>query len=336
MKKKKKLRKIILIGSILAAVALPASVYAALEPIDLGTATGEQIPPVTPITAQNSAPVPVKEPGALQIPAIVSASQQIFRSINTGDIGGGIRQILGILGQMGLVDPATDAATVATDASNPGGSSSGNPYANPQTPEQVYNLQRHTDVVRSEDGQKLSQVVFGPQGQEAASVQLQAIQDAQQVSLSGQQGVADAYNDSAGLAQQNLASAKSVEAKSTAAQSKNVSQDILKALASQNADLGQIGAGNSAQLAELGKATSYQSAQISAVNAGIVALNDKAQTISVLSASQNYQSAQINAAIDRQSHYQEVKDSAQENAAYQSSSLIYIPGLVPKGTDGTN
>ncbi len=339
MMKKKKLPEIIIIGSILAAVALPASVHAALESINLVTTAGSQtlpITPIAPITAQNSAPTPTRQQGSLQVPSIVSASQQIFRSINTGNINGAIRQILGILGQMGLVDPATDADQVATDASNSGGSSAGNPYANPQTPEQVYDLQRHTDVVRSEDGQKLSQILFGSQGQQAAEVQLQDIEDAQQVALDGQQGVADTYQDSAAQAEQNVTSANNVEAKSTEAQSKKVSQDILKAIASQNADLGKIGAGNSAQLAYLGKAASYQSAQISAVNAGLVALNDKTQTIGVLAASQNYQAAQINAAIDRQSHYQEMKDSAQENAAYQSSSLIYIPGLVPKAANGTN
>lgn len=324
----KKLPKIIIIGSLLAAVALPPCVYAASEPIDLGTTTSEQTPPTT---AQNSTPTTTKQQGSLQVPLIISASKQIFRSISTGDINGAISQVLGILGQMGLVDPANDAAQVATNSGD-----SKNPYANPQTPEQVYDLQRHTDVVRSEDGQKLSQILFGPQGQQAAEVQLQDIESAQQVALDSQQGVADTYQDSAGQAEQSVTSANNIEAKSTEAQSNNVSQDILKAIAAQNADLGRIEAGSSTQLADLGKAASYQSAQLSAVNAGVVALNDKTQNLGVLAAAQNYQAAQINAAIDRQSHYQELKDSAQENAAYQSSSLIYIPGLVPKAPDGTN
>ncbi len=324
----KKLPKIIIIGSLLAAVALPPCVYAAPEPIDLGTTISEQTPSTT---AQNSTPTTTKQQGSLQVPLIISASKQIFRSISTGDINGAISQVLGILGQMGLVDPANDAAQVATNSG-----SRKNPYANPQTPEQVYDLQRHTDVVRSEDGQKLSQILFGPQGQQAAEVQLQDIESAQQVALDSQQGVADTYQDSAGQAEQSVTSANNIEAKSTEAQSKNVSQDILKAIAAQNADLGRIEAGSSTQLADLGKAASYQSAQLSAVNAGVVALNDKTQNLGVLAAAQNYQAAQINAAIDRQSHYQELKDSAQENAAYQSSSLIYIPGLVPKAPDVNN
>lgn len=324
----KKLPKIIIIGSLLAAVALPPCVYAAPEPIDLGTTISEQTPSTT---AQNSTPTTTKQQGSLQVPSIISVSKQIFRSISTGDINGAISQVLGILGQMGLVDPANDAAQVATNSG-----SRKNPYANPQTPEQVYDLQRHTDVVRSEDGQKLSQILFGPQGQQAAEVQLQDIESAQQVALDSQQGVADTYQDSAGQAEQSVTSANNIEAKSTEAQSKNVSQDILKAIAAQNADLGRIEAGSSTQLADLGKAASYQSAQLSAVNAGVVALNDKTQNLGVLAAAQNYQAAQINAAIDRQSHYQELKDSAQENAAYQSSSLIYIPGLVPKAPDVNN
>lgn len=330
--KKKKLRSSIIVTSF-ALVVLPASVYASLQPINLG-ATGEQTPSNLETIAEESLPVIGQKKGSsltsrevlLQVPPIVSVSQEIFRSINTGNIEGAINRILGILGQLGLLNPASESERIRTNPENP--------YSNPQTPEEVYQWQRHSDIIRSEIGQKLSQVVFGVKGQQALLQQTQAVQQAWQISQTGQRGVAATYQQSAGQAQQNVSYAKRVEAQAKKAQSAKVSQRILQALAAQNEDLAKIGSGNSAQLAYLGKAASYQSAQLSVTNSQLTALNDKTQTLEVLSASQNYQAAQINAAIERQSYYQQTKDSLQQNAAYQSSSSIYIPGLVPKG-DGT-
>lgn len=320
--KKKKLRKTIIIGSIVAAVVLPASVYAALQPINLETTVEEQLPS----TVQKSGSSLTSEEVLLQVPPIVSATKEIFRSISTGNIEGAIERFLGILGELGLLDPAYQSARVATNPENP--------YSNPRTPEEVYDLQRHTDIVRSEIPQKLSQIVFGPQGQQVLYQQTQAVFEAQQASLKGQQGVVETYQQSAQQAIENATYAENVRANATKAKSAIVSQDVLKAIAQQNEELAKIAAGNSAQLAHLGKAASFQSAQMSAANAQLVALNDKTQTLAVLGASQNYQMAQINAAIDRQSHYEQVKDSLQQNAAYQASNLIYIPGLVPKGNSG--
>lgn len=322
----KKRSRSILIGSIFAAVALPASVYASLQPIDLdlqpidlGT-IGEEI---LPDYGQKKGLSLTSREVLLQVPPIVSNTKDIFRSINTGNIEGAIDRIVGILGQLGLLDPAYESARVGTDPSGP--------YSNPQTPEEVYSLQRYKDIVRSSSPQKASQVVFGQVGQSALFKQSQAVAAAQQASLKGQQGVANAYQESAKLTTQNVAYAGNVEAQASKAKSENVSQDVLKAIAAQNSDLAKIAAGNSAQLAQLGKAASYQSAQLSAANTQLTALNDKTQTLAALSASQNYQTAQINAALDHQNHYQQLKDSLQQNAAYQSSNLIYIPGLVPKG-----
>ena len=338
---KKKLRRNITIGISVVAVALPASVYASLQPINLGQ-LNEQIPtdngPMNeqiPVDLgsigeeslsnngqQNSYPLNSNAP-SIQVTPTISVSGEIFRSINTGNIRGAINRILGILGQLGLLNPADESARVSTDP--------GNPYSNPQTPEQVYESQRHTDIVRSQIPQNLSQIVFGVRGQQALSQQARVVESAQKASKAGQQGVATTYQESVFQARQNVNSAKIVAVRAKKAQSSNVSQDVMKAIAAQNEDLAKIGSGNSTQLAHLGKAASYQSAQLSAANTQLAFLNDKTQSIEVLSASQNYQSAQINAAIERINHYQQLKDSLQQNANHQSSSLIYIPGLVPKG-----
>jgi hypothetical protein len=316
---KKTLRRSIIVASIVAAIALPATVFASLQPLDLNLETiGEEALP-------QSGPSHATQKALIRVPPLVSATRGIFHNISRGNAQGAINGILGILGQLGLIDPADEAVRVA---SNPSGD---NPYSNPQTPEEVYELQRHVDIVRSEIGQKLSHVVFGPEGQEALSQQLQAVEEAQQVSLLGQQGVVNTYQQSAQQAQINTTYATNVEAKSRKAQSATVSQDVLKALAAQSEDVAKIGAGNSAQLAYLSKAASYQSAQLNAANTQLATLNDKAQVLQVFGASQNYQMAQINAAIQYQNHYQQLKDSLATSAAYQAANTIYIPGLVPKG-----
>ncbi|NJO93697.1 MAG: hypothetical protein HC820_03840 [Hydrococcus sp. RM1_1_31] len=235
---------------------------------------------------------------------------------------------MGILGELGLLDPADESSRVGEGGTISDGSSDGNPYSNPETPEEVYELQRYTDVVRSEIPQELSQIVFGPEGQKSQSQQTEDLQLAQQATLEASLGANDAYEESVKLSKENADSAETVDAEADKAQSSKASQDVLKAIASQNADLAKIGAGTSSQLAQIGKAVSYQAAQLNATNTQLTALNDKTQVLTVLSASQNYQLAQLDAAIDHQSHYQQIKDSTWQRAAAQSSSVVYIPGLV--------
>jgi hypothetical protein len=314
----KKLRRSIIAGSVVTTIIIPASVFAALQPIDKN---------ILPIIEGNNGTLPVTLEELLKIPSIINATQEIFRSVNTGDITGTINHLSGILGKLGLLDPAYESTRIGTEAVN----KSENPYSHPQTPEEVYELQRHIDVVRSEIPQKLSQAVFGMQGQQALAQQNQFAQQAQQASLQGLQGVTIAAQASNQRAQQSTTYAQSVATQAKQAQSLNVSQDVLKALAMQSEDLAKINAGNSDQLAQLGQAASYQSAQLNATNIQLAALNDQTQSLQILGASQNYQMAQISAGIERQNHYQEVKDSLQQNTAHQASNLMYIPGFVSSG-----
>ncbi len=343
--KKTKLPRILIAGSIVAVVALPASA-ASLVPTDVNPVTfGEQVFGSTQPTNGSPNLVKVGEQaltsgqlssgslltigaGLLQVPApIVSTSQTIFQDISSGNFDTTVNGIFGTLGQLGLIDPATQSEQVWSEAINPGSQS---PFGNPQDPQGVYDLQRYVDAVRGQIPQQLSQAVFGPQGQQALSQLNQAVQQAQQTSLSGQQGVNDTYQVTVQQAQQNATQAENVDVKAQQAQAATASQTILKAETDQIADLARIGAGNSAQLSNLGRAASYQSAQLSAVNNQLTALNERGQLLEVLGASQNYQQAQTNAALQDQTHYQQLKDSLQQNANYQSTSSIYIPGLMPK------
>jgi len=353
--KKKKIGKKVLVGSLLAVCILPTSVYASIQPLDLVKNIGTEIADNDSIrdsleeissiadTARNV----FSRIGAgdldnafrdifslsgreelLEVSEIVSTSENIFRDIISSDIDGALDNVSRILGQLGLPNPFEEAQQVAADAL--AGRNGENPYANPQTPEEVYELQRYVDKVRASTPQKLSQVVFGLPGQQNLWQQQQAIGKAQRSALLGQQGATISYLKSARQARQNAAYAARVAVAASNARTANVSQDILKAIAAQNADLANVAVGQSAQLVSLGQAAFYQSAQLSAANVQLAALNDKAQTLSVLSAAQNSQAAQISAAIERQNHYQQLKDSLEKNSAYQASSSIFIPGLVPK------
>lgn len=331
---KRKWRRSILIGCI-AAVTLPITAYASLQPIDL------DIDPETVIYGNDSSQpwdeslpsgdeTPAGWEDVLQIPPIINTSKDIYHSISSGNVNEVLNGVIGILGELGLLNPTDAADNVGVGSESPAGRGSGEPYANPKTPAEVYDMQRSVGTVRSEIPQNFSQVVFSPQGQQVLSQQAKAIQQAQQASGAAQQGVAQASQASAQQAQQNAAHAENVKAKAVQAKSATASQDVLKAIAAQNEDLASIGSGNSAQLSELARAASYQSTQLNAANTQMAALNDKTQTLEVLSASQNDQMAQSVAAIDHQNHYQHLKDAIATNAAVQASSMIFIPGLTAK------
>lgn len=266
----------------------------------------------------------------LQVPApIVNTGETILKNISSGNFNGTLDTIFGALGQIGLINPDIESEQIWSEAINP---SSQNPYGNPQNPQGVYDLQRYIDAVGAQIPQQLSQAVFGQQGQQALSQLNQAIQQAQQTSLAGQQGANKTYQLTVQQAQQNAMQAENVDAEAQQAQTSSVSQQILKAVATQNSDLARIGAGNSAQLANLARAATYQSAQLSAVNSHLTALNERGQLLEVLGASQNYQQAQANAALQDQTHYQHLKDSLNQDSAYRTASVTYIPGLMPKGS----
>jgi hypothetical protein len=314
--KKKKLPKNIVACCLIGVFILPASVYASTQPIDWDSIYEDVL--------SNSE----GEDDLLKVPGIALKTSEIWRSINAGDTEGAIYGFFGLLGELGLFDPADISARLGDGTGEPGSQEGKNPYSNPKTPAQVYDLQRYTDLVRSEMSQKMSQTIFGTTGQQIRSEQAQSLQIAQSASLTAQQKTGEASKLSKEQATKNAESASKVIAESRKAQSAKASQDVLKAIAAQNADLASIGAGSSEQMAQMADSASYQSAQLSAVNAGLSALNDKTQSLEALSASQNYQLSQVDATLDHQIHYQQQKDSAQQSLVHRSSTILYIPGLV--------
>ncbi|GFE72155.1 hypothetical protein [Chroococcus sp. FPU101] len=271
-----------------------------------------------------------EEEGSIQIPAIISGAVQIYTGISQGNISGALNGLFGILGELGLIDAADETSRTASEATNPSGIEQDNPYANPKTPEAVYYLQQYIDTYRTEILQKNSQAVFGQNAQEARAQQIEVLQESQQASLNAQQGTIDALSKTQAETQLNEDAAAEVKAEAQNAESAKASQDVLKAIASQNEYLAKIGVGHSKQLENLTESASYQSAQLSAVNVGLNGLHEKAQGMEVLMASQNLQLSQIDAGVAHQTHYQQIKDSMQPMMAAQATTSMYIPDFVKK------
>ena len=289
---------------------------------------------VTPVSALGSTQTDVEPNGVsggatigevlYESPNIVNEVQSIWQKISSGNLEGAIE---GILGAIGLLNPAHESARISN------GEDGDNPYSDPETPEEVYELEQHTDIVRSQIPQQLSQVVFSPKGQKALAEQSAQVQAIQEVSNQAQQATSLVFQDSKQLAQTSTTHAENIEELAQEAESAQASQDILKALAAQNNDLAQIMAGNSSQLAQLGEIGVYTSVQLNGVTAQLKTLNDTGQTLEVLLASQNYLMSQVDDALGQQKDYQQYKDTLKNSLNRNMTQMVYIPGLFGGGGD---
>ena len=251
-------------------------------------------------------------------PNIVDNVQSIWPKISSGNLEGAIE---GILGAIGLLNPAHESVRISS------GEDEDNPYANPETPEEVYDLEQHTDIVRTQIPQRLSQVVFSPSGQEAMAERNERVQEIQRVSNEAQQAASVVTIESKQIAQTSTNHGDNIQALGESAQSADASQDVLKALAAQNQDFAQIIAGNANQLANLGEIATYQSVQLSGINGQLTALNETGQVTQVLLASQNYLLSQVDDALGQQKDYQQYKDTLKNSLNRNMSQTVFIPGL---------
>ncbi len=312
VKKRGVSKKLIIIFCIGGMMFLPLSVYGSTQPDDI------EVDEIEVETVEGLGRI--KEV-LKQTPTVIQQVQKLYGQISTGDFNSAIE---GILGAMGLLNPAQEAARISNSEDE------NNPYANPETPQEVYELQKHTAIVRSQMPQQLSQIVFSHSGQEAMARESEQLQQIQSASTQAQLGAGLAFGDLERIAQENGTYARDVGVTAGDAQSMRASQDVLKALAEQNEELSQIIAGNSEQLAYLGEIGAYQSLQLSGVNAQLAALNGKGQVLEVLMASQNYLMSQLNSTMTQQQEYQQYKDSLDHALNRNMLQMVFIPGLFPK------
>ena len=251
-----------------------------------------------------------------KIPTIVDDVRGIWKKLSLGNIQGAIEAALGA---MGLLNPAYESSEAISDDDNP--------YANPETPEEVYEWEQHAEIVRAQFPQQLSQVIFSRSGQEAMVEQIERQQSIQAVSEQAVQAGHKTWQSSNQIAQTNTTYAGNVRTLNEEAQSAQASQDVLKALAAQNEYLAQITAGNSNQLTQLGELAVHQSTQLNGVSTQLSALHGQGQTMSVMLASQNYLLAGIDGVLERQQEYQQYKDDVKDGLNQNLSGMVFVPGL---------
>ncbi|MDJ0647139.1 MAG: hypothetical protein QNJ60_00395 [Xenococcaceae cyanobacterium MO_188.B19] len=257
-------------------------------------------------------------------PTIIEKARTIYGQISSGDYDSAV---VGILGALGIINPASESG----QASN--SEDSENPYANPETPEEVWELEQYTDYLRSKMPQRLSQIVFGRTGQEKMAAESEQIQAIEQASYEATESANSAYSKTEEIAKENVDYADSVVDSASEAQASKASQDVLKAIAAQNKDISHIMAGNSEQLSYLGEIATYQSSQLSGLSSQLTALNGKGETLQVLMASQNYLLSQVDDALGQQKDYQQYKDSLERGIEQNMSRAMFIPGLFKDDVD---
>ena len=245
-------------------------------------------------------------------------AQTIYSQISSGDLDSAIR---GILGALGIINPAHQSQRASSSEEEE------NPYANPETPEEVWELEQHTDILRSKMPQKLSQIVFSAKGQEKMAQESEAIEAIEEASYQATQSAYSAQNQINEVVVKNIDYVNSVESQASTARAEKASQNVLKALAEQNRDISQIMKGNSEQLGYLAQIATNQSSQLSGLSTQLTALHKNDEILKVLMGSQNYLLSQIDDALGQQKDYQQYKDSLARGLDQNASRAIYIPGL---------
>ena len=300
-------------------LGIPITAIGAIAPIDENPI--EEVEVVEDLI--NSAP---SESGGedfdvlVKVPLLVDTAQEIYDDVTQGNVDGVLEGILNILGELGLINSADLA-------SRSGKSEDNAPYSNPKIPEDYYKLQRSRSSARSTPVQRSAGIIFTPIGQEQQYKQQQTVLEAQTASHQAQAGVTQSYRAADEQSQLNENAALEVETLSSKAVKAEASQEVLKAISAQNQHLATIGSGQSRQLALVTQSLGYLSAQQSAVNTQLAALNDKAQVQAVLEASNVSLLAQVEANINAQTTYQHTLEQQQHVQARQAQSAIFIPGL---------
>ncbi len=178
-------KKLLIIFCIGGMMFLPLSVYGSTQPDDI------EVEEIEVETVEGLGRI--KEV-LKQTPTVIQQVQKLYGQISTGDLNSAIE---GILGAMGLLNPAQEAARISNSEDE------NNPYANPETPQEVYELQKHTAIVRSQMPQQLSQIVFSHSGQEAMAIESEQIEQIQSASTQAQLGASLAFGDLERIAQEN-------------------------------------------------------------------------------------------------------------------------------------
>ena len=256
-------------------------------------------------------------------------AQDFYRNISHKNLPGSISQIESILGELGVISPRSYPQTlddilkgkIVLDGT-------------PATPEQIYAQQQIIiDTANSEQLWIYTDSVLGD-GENEGQSRIQAINQktlaSVQATLEGEQrsiNQSEIANQNAEVAQ---AAADESEQLSTQAQGRKVSQDILKDVAAQQAELARSNSAVSGQLATISDQQAISSGQLVQLATQSQVSN---QRLSDLQVGQSIGNIQLHDIFNAQRHANHMTVMAEQKKAQLSvgsTDAIYIPGLFAK------
>lgn len=168
-------------------------------------------------------------------------AQEFYRNISHKNVSGTIYQLESILGQLGILNPKGYPRTINDVLSKTGASPGTIPGGTPTTPGQIYTQQQIlTDTANSEQLWIYTDSVLGNGAQEGQS-RLQAMNKTSlasvEASVKEQQRSASQSQKAFQNAELARSASESVERLANQAQRRNVSQDVFKDVAAQQAEL---------------------------------------------------------------------------------------------------
>ena len=275
--------------------------------------------------------------------------QGLYGSISSGNIGGIVNGLKGLLGALGVISPqAASSSTAGQGIPSTGGGSTGGTatpgvpadpstggtnsvpsIANAVSPAHARFLGNVSDSAFRDVVGNLAETVLGSKGQQILSSQDQESTLALTMNQSAQQSLNSQLQQSV---QATQASAQGAKASSTAAESAQKavdSQTVLKGISTQMALQAQQNAVSSGQLSVLSANNFEIGTQLFALQAQGKLHHDQLRSLQVLSAAQAHAQVQIANLASRQLQYDQSKDEQAVTGGSQSAAMLYVPGFVP-------
>lgn len=256
-------------------------------------------------------------------------AQDFYRNISQNNVSGTIEQIESILGELGIISPRSYPQTlddilkgkIALDGT-------------PATPEQIYAQQQIIiDTANSEQLWIYTDSTLGD-GENEGQSRLQAMNKttlaSMEATIEGEKRSttqSEKANQNAEVAQ---AAADESEQLSIQAQGRKVSQDILKDVASQQAELARSNSAVALQLATISDQQAISSGQLVQLATQSQVSN---QHLSDLQVGQSIGNIQLHDIFNAQRHANHMTVMAEQKKAQLSvgsTDAIYIPGLFSK------
>lgn len=257
-----------------------------------------------------------------QVPIVIDKSKEVIENINQGNIG---NAIYGTLGVIGLIDPQEEAnnTTISTDS----------PYSYPETIAGVNSMGKAADTQQSQTAQRLSQIIFSEEGQEIIGEQNQVLEESQEGAMLSQEATVETYESSESISNDNLEYTDAIAEEAAEARAAKASQDVLKAIASQNEYEALIVAGLSEQVALLNESQAYNAVQMKGLNTQLTVLNQREQNMQTYFAAQTLQLSEIDNNLEQQLEITRYRNAKQVSRSRVGMTKVFIPGLFTEGEE---